>query len=243
MSMGSRDPRPFMRELIADHPHLRLIYQEHLKDNYGDLLPHLLMADICRWAVAEQGSNPVRVLQLLSWLEVHFAGVGHVMDDVDNVIAVSFIEHLPLPSKRPAADVVLLLGPRMKTQYEQFFPSMTDFRAAVQRERTRERNPSGPAGTVTDLSFLHPDLQNGALRDPNGEVSWPAPQASAVIEALADSGRLVLGLDVRDYQSDGTFIELPWWSYTGSDVQEARASAVAVLGHGDLPGEWVLITW
>lgn len=96
---------------------------------------------------------------------------------------------------------------------------------------------------VTDLSFLQPDLQSGARCDPNGEVSWPASQASAVIEALAGSGRLILGLDIRDYQSDGTFIEVPWWSYTGSDVQEACSIALAVLSHGDLPGEWVLVTW
>ncbi|PRB96035.1 hypothetical protein CQ020_11110 [Arthrobacter sp. MYb23] len=97
--------------------------------------------------------------------------------------------------------------------------------------------------TVTDLSFLQPDLQSGARCDPNGEVSWPASQASAVIEALAGSGRLILGLDIRDYQSDGTFIEVPRWSYTGSDVQEACSIALAVLSHGDLPGEWVLVTW
>ncbi|WP_155854566.1 hypothetical protein [Paenarthrobacter nicotinovorans] len=41
-------------------------------------------------------------------------------DDVDNAIAVSFIEHLPLLSE-PGADVVLLLGPKMKAQYEQFY--------------------------------------------------------------------------------------------------------------------------
>ncbi|MFJ4267900.1 hypothetical protein [Paenarthrobacter nicotinovorans] len=35
----------------------------------------------------------------------------------------------------------------------------------------------------------------------------PAP---AVIEALADSGWLVLGLDIRDYQGDGTFLEVLW---------------------------------
>ncbi|MEI2279048.1 hypothetical protein OHC50_16415 [Paenarthrobacter ilicis] len=109
-----------MSELIADHPHLRPSYEEHLEENYGELLPHLTIADICRWVVAEQDSDPLRVLQLLSWLEVHFAGVGHVMDAVDNVIAVSFIEHLPLPSE-PGAGVALLLGPKMKALYEQFF--------------------------------------------------------------------------------------------------------------------------
>lgn len=97
--------------------------------------------------------------------------------------------------------------------------------------------------TLADLSFLSDDLQNGARCDPNGEVSWPLFQASDAIEALAGSGRLILGLDIRDYQSDGTFIEVPWSSYTGSDVEEARVFALSVLNHEDLPGEWVLITW
>ncbi|MFC8040228.1 hypothetical protein ACFUOZ_12810 [Paenarthrobacter sp. NPDC057355] len=97
--------------------------------------------------------------------------------------------------------------------------------------------------TATDLSFLTEDLQRGARCDPNGEVSWPISQATAAIEGLAGSGRLVLGLDIRDYQNDGTFIEVPWASYTGSDVEEARAFAVSVLSQDDLPGDWVLITW
>lgn len=94
-----------------------------------------------------------------------------------------------------------------------------------------------------DLSFLPPDLQSGARYAPNGEVSWPASQAAAVIEALAGTGRLVLGLDIRDYQADGRFIEVAWSSYDGSDVQDARDLALEALSRGNLPGEWVLITW
>lgn len=103
--------------------------------------------------------------------------------------------------------------------------------------------PYDPAMTIPDLSFLAQDLQRAARCDPNGEVSWPISLASIAIEALADSGRLILGLDIRDYSSDGTFMEVPWSSYAGSDVEEARAFALSVLSHGDLPGDWVLITW
>jgi hypothetical protein len=97
--------------------------------------------------------------------------------------------------------------------------------------------------TVPDLTFLTEDLQRGARCDPNGEVSRPISQAPAAIEALAGSGRLVLGLDIRDYQSDGTFIDVPWSSYAGPDVEEARGFALSALSRGDLPGDWVLITW
>lgn len=94
-----------------------------------------------------------------------------------------------------------------------------------------------------DLSFLSANLQLGARHDPTGEVMWSASQAPAVIEKLAHAGRLVLGLDIRNYGADGTFVEVPWSSYTGSDVQEARDFALTVLKDEDLPGEWVLITW
>ncbi len=100
-----------------------------------------------------------------------------------------------------------------------------------------------PCVTCPDLSFLTAELQREARCDPNGEVSWPISQAPAAVEALASSGRLVLGLDIRDYQNDGTFIEVPWWSYTGSAVEEARIFALSVLRQDDLPGNWVLITW
>ena len=94
-----------------------------------------------------------------------------------------------------------------------------------------------------DLSSLPSDLQNGARCDPNGEVGWHVSQASAVIKALAEAGRIVLVLDIRDYVTNDTFIEVAWSSYSGSDVREARDYALDALRHGDLPGEWVLITW
>jgi hypothetical protein len=41
----------------------------------------------------------------------------------------------------------------------------------------------------------------------NGEVMWPAERATTAIRALADAKRVVLGLDVRDYRPDGSFVE------------------------------------
>ena len=237
--MSTRDPRQFVRELIAEHPYLQSIYTDDLEDNNGELLPHLLMADICRWAVAERDSNALRVLQLLWWLEFQFETTQDGADPIDNVISASFIEHLPKPTE-PGSDVALLLGPKMQARYERFFgrPPVND-----RAEGTGTLDLRNPGTTVRDLSFLAPDLQIGARCDPNGEVSWPASQAPAVIRALADSGSLVLGLDIRDYKSDGSFVEVPWWSYAGTDVQEASLLAVEVLGRGNIPGGWVLITW
>ena len=97
--------------------------------------------------------------------------------------------------------------------------------------------------SADDLGVLSDDLQSLGRRDANGEVSWPAREASSVLSELAQAGRIVLGLDVRDYDEDGAFREVPWSVYEGADPSEARDAALLALTREGLPGEWVLITW
>ncbi|WFR84563.1 hypothetical protein [Arthrobacter sp. Y-9] len=96
--------------------------------------------------------------------------------------------------------------------------------------------------TAEDLSFLPAALQAGVRPGTHGGV-WHLSQAPDVVAALAAAGRLILGLDIRDYAADGTFVETSWSSYTGTDVGEARDRALEALRQPALPGEWVLITW
>ena len=80
---------------------------------------------------------------------------------------------------------------------------------------------------------------------PNGEVEWTAADAPAVVIALAASGRVVLGLDVRDYSDRGEFTEIAWsvLREDGSDPVEAgRQQALTALSR-ELPGEWIVVTW
>ncbi|BCW36036.1 hypothetical protein StoSoilA2_20920 [Arthrobacter sp. StoSoilA2] len=93
--MTDRDARQFMGEMVAAHPYLRPIHAEHMDDNEGELLPHLLMADVCRWVMSNHHSQANRVRDLLGWLGGRFEAVGAGGDGVDNVIAASVIEHLP----------------------------------------------------------------------------------------------------------------------------------------------------
>lgn len=95
----------------------------------------------------------------------------------------------------------------------------------------------------TDLGFLPPDVRSQVKVHPNGEVSWPVDAATAALTELAHAGRVVLGLDVRDYDEDGSFVEVAWSVYDGSDPVEARDAALATLAANDLPGDQVLITW
>ena len=104
---------------------------------------------------------------------------------------------------------------------------------------------SGYRGCVAadDLPVLSDELQARARVDPNGEVAWHVQDAPAVLTELAEVGRVSLGLDLRDYDGDGSFLEVPWSVYEGADPVEARDAALQALARPELPGDWVLITW
>ena len=94
-----------------------------------------------------------------------------------------------------------------------------------------------------DLGALSDDLRSRARVDPDGEVSWHLRDVPGVLAELAGAGRVVLGLDVRDHEQDGTVREVAWSSYGGTDPVEAREAALAALARHDLPGDWALVTW
>lgn len=111
-----------------------------------------------------------------------------------------------------------------------------------------ERSLTNPPGyrhdmSAGDLGFLSNELRSQARVDANGEVAWHVRHAPAVLSELAESGRVVLGLDVRDYDPDGAFFEIAWSVYEGEDPFEARDAALQAFTRDELPGEWALITW
>jgi hypothetical protein len=83
--------------------------------------------------------------------------------------------------------------------------------------------------------------------DPNGEVCWALSHVTIALDALARADRVVLGLDVRDYSDDGTFLEnaLSVFEPTGSpnDPENAREQAQSALLRPDLPGDVIVVTW
>ena len=105
-----------------------------------------------------------------------------------------------------------------------------------------------------DLTFLPVDVQQAARRTTSGrEVLWPRDSAASAIEALAAAGRIVLGLDLRRYDTDQSFLEAPWSIFDPSSrpleplVAAARQVALDALMRAD-DGEWnqydwVLVTW
>jgi hypothetical protein len=99
----------------------------------------------------------------------------------------------------------------------------------------------------SDLETLPEQVQASARVEANGEVCWPLSHVAEAINALADAHHIVLGLDVRDYDDDGAFVEVAWSVFepTGrsGDVDAAREHALSALLQPELPGSWFVVTW
>jgi hypothetical protein len=91
---------------------LREILDEHLRDNGGELLPHVLMADYERWAEGAIGRADAELGDLLDFLEAAYQ-TGD--PELEELISVSFLEHLPR-AREPGSELRELLGPTLKRQ-------------------------------------------------------------------------------------------------------------------------------
>ncbi len=72
--------------LIDEHPGLLPVLKEHLHDNDGEVLPHLVMADVMRWLVRNEDVQPEVCRSVLEWMEPRFRRGS---DDVRGMLAVS----------------------------------------------------------------------------------------------------------------------------------------------------------
>lgn len=110
----------FVGSLVHRCPWLLPVLQEHLDDQEGEVLPHLFMADVERWAEREiaasrtaEGSHLASVLAVVD-AELHDAGDT----EIGELITVSFVEHLPYPGE-PNAAIRELLPPALQRALRQ----------------------------------------------------------------------------------------------------------------------------
>lgn len=109
----------FIGALVHDHPVLRPVLQEHLDDMGGEVLPHLFIADVERWAegeaIAKRSGRGSDLAAVLAAIEREFE-LEHD-SDVGELISVSFLEHLPRGGE-PGSELRQFVGPRCAAQLD-----------------------------------------------------------------------------------------------------------------------------
>ncbi len=101
-----------------------------------------------------------------------------------------------------------------------------------------------------ELAALPDAVRSTAYVFDNGEVAWPNDAAEAAINALADIGQRILGLDARTLFADGGVMEIPIsaWEPAPNEsdeeaVESARQEALSALPSAQSEGTHVLVTW
>lgn len=93
-------------------PALQETLQEHLADNHDEVLPHVLMADYERWAERALEDAHPHLQEFLNALEDAYR-TGD--EQVQELISVSFLEHLPRPG-HSGAELRDRVGPNLAEQ-------------------------------------------------------------------------------------------------------------------------------
>jgi hypothetical protein len=105
----------FLGMLIERFPAIQPIYDEHLEDNNGELLPHLLCGDLTRWAILlySQSDCDTNARELLTAF-LHFLenAFRESDDNVRELISVSILENFP-SSGEDNYGIRDLLGPEL----------------------------------------------------------------------------------------------------------------------------------
>ena len=76
----------FCEALANKIPDIATILAEHISDN-DEILPHVFLADVTRYILANGASRK----QIVKYLDESFTVHGH---DIEELIAVSFVEYL-----------------------------------------------------------------------------------------------------------------------------------------------------
>ena len=115
----SDGPASFVRSIVARFPNLSARLEEHIKDNLGEILPHVFFGDVTRYvlsllfAVSGGGLPPRRELrEILDYLEEAYSGGD---EERRELISVSFLENLPRPGEE-GAQIREMVGPNLRRQ-------------------------------------------------------------------------------------------------------------------------------
>jgi hypothetical protein len=108
----------FVGALVYHCPALVPLFQEHLEDQEGEVLPHLFVADLWRWIEARSPWDDMEPSELLTQILAFLEAAVSRDDEVAEVIHASFLEHLPRPGE-PGAEIRAMLGPALTERLHQ----------------------------------------------------------------------------------------------------------------------------
>lgn len=107
--------------LVAQLPEFAPLLEEHLHDNFGELLPHVFFGAVTRHVLERTAAS---VDKSEDWLKKVTAFMCQVFEHGDegaqNLVAVSFVENLDPPSPG-AARVTAMLSPHLMTIWRAFY--------------------------------------------------------------------------------------------------------------------------
>jgi hypothetical protein len=111
----------FTRQLVQRFPQLNPILEEHMRDNFGEILPTVFFGDLARWIEAtyakddaSQNGDGTTLGPLFAFLEESFAAGD---TEVQELISVGLLENLPGPDE-PGSAIRELLGPHLREEVE-----------------------------------------------------------------------------------------------------------------------------
>ena len=110
MTSTSSDAVAGIGALIYAHRDLLPLLHEHLTDNFGQVLPHLLVTDVVDWMIDNLSLKPDVCRSLLEWMEQEIvAGPPYTR----NMIDVSAMEAMPGPAAR-GNELRAMFGPNLQ---------------------------------------------------------------------------------------------------------------------------------
>ena len=112
----------FMPQLLMEVPEFKLLYDELIKDNFGEVLPHVLMAEFTRFLIGAYRRSLSRENDAAKWGQVVERSLkllerAYASSDplVSELISVSFLEYLDW-AEADYEGIKLLLGPQLREQ-------------------------------------------------------------------------------------------------------------------------------
>ena len=96
--------------LCYHHRELLPLLEEHLQDNDGEVLAHVLLSEIIQWLNQHYKEHPVLCRQVWNWLEQAYIQGD---DDERDLVAASGVDLIPRPGL-PGSEIRFMLGPSLR---------------------------------------------------------------------------------------------------------------------------------